>query len=257
MLATERQERIRKLLDKNGAVTTGELTECFGVSIETVRRDLLAMERGGILRRVHGGAVPAGGVVPFRELSSRMQDNVPQKQQLCRMAAAFVEDGDTIAVDAGSTAVVFAQTLKECKSRLTVVTHSLDVFELLRGYEAFQVILCGGTYWPRENMLSGPLTVNMLEALHVSKAFLFPTAVSLRQGICNHMPECYSVFRAMKQAADQCFILADSSKFERSDLLKQDDMLPDYIYVTDSGLPERMKKLYEENNLTIITEEKT
>ena len=61
----------------------------------------------------------------------------------------------------------------------------------------------------------------------------------------------------MKQAADQCFILADSSKFERSDLLKQDDMLPDYIYVTDSGLPERMKKLYEENNLTIITEEKT
>ena len=62
------------------------------------------------------------------------------------------------------------------------------------------------------------------------------------------------MFRALKQSADQCYILADSSKFERSDLLKQDDMLPDYIYITDPGLPERMKKLYEENQLNIITE---
>lgn len=254
MLAKERQDRIRALLNEKGSITTSELMELFCVSIETVRRDLLTMEQSGVLQRVHGGAVSSGGVVPFRELHSRMQDNVPQKQQLCRVAASFVEEGDTIAIDAGSTAVVFAQELKARANRVTVVTYSLDVFELLRGHREFQVILCGGTYMPQENILSGPLALNMLSMLHVSKAFLFPTAVSLHHGICNHIPECYAIFRAMKQAADQCFILADSSKFERTDLLKQDDMLPDYIYITDPALPDRMKKLYEENHLTILTE---
>ena len=62
------------------------------------------------------------------------------------------------------------------------------------------------------------------------------------------------MFRALKMAADQCYILADSSKFERSDLLKQDDMLPGYVYITDPELPEGMKKMYEENGITILTE---
>ena len=254
MLAKERQEQIQILLKSNGAVTTSELMERFEVSIETVRRDLLVMERSGFLQRVHGGAVSLGGMTPFRELKNRMQDHVPQKRQLCRTAAAFVEEGESIAVDAGSTAVIFAEALKERFFRLTVLTYSLDVFELLKEYRDFRVILCGGVYLPEENALVGPLAEQMLGMLRVNKAFLFPTAVSVQHGICNHMQACYGMFRALKQSADQCYILADSSKFERSDLLKQDDMLPSYLYITDPELPEGMKKMYEENGMTILTE---
>ena len=254
MFAKERQEMIRQCLNSRGAVTTSELVDRFGVSIETVRRDLLQMERNGILQRVHGGAVLPGGMTPFRELKSRMQENVPRKQALCETAAAFIHPGDTIAVDAGSTAVVFAEVLKERFSDLTVVTYSLDVFELLRNYKAFQVILCGGSYMAQENLLCGPLAETMMSMLHVSKAFLFPTAISLQYGICNHIPQCYTMFGALKRSADQCFILADSSKFERSDLLKQDDTTSGYYYITDPDLPEGIRNMYQENHITIITE---
>ena len=257
MLAKERQELIQNLLRSNGAVTTSELMERFNVSVETVRRDLLVMERAGSLQRVHGGAVPPGGMTPFRELKSRMQDHVPQKRQLCRAAAALVKEGESIAVDAGSTAVIFAEALKERFSRLTVVTYSLDVFDLLKDHREFQVILCGGVCMPEENILIGPLAEKMMGLLHVSKAFLFPTAVSVQHGICNHIQACFAMFRALTAAADQCYILADSSKFERSDLLKQDDMLPGYVYITDPELPEGMKKMYEENGITILTEVET
>ena len=254
MFAKERQAKIASLLKETGAVTTAELMERFDVSIETVRRDLLVMDKSGALQRVHGGAVSAGGMMPFRDLQSRMQDNVAQKQELCRTAAAFVEEGDTIAIDTGSTAVLLAEALKERLTRLTVVTYSLDVFQLLRGYKNFEIILCGGTYYPEENFLAGPLAVNMLSGIHVQKAFLFPTAVSLQAGICNRIPECYAMVQALRQSADQCYVLADSSKFERSDLLKQDDMLPGYIYITDSDLPAGLKTMYMENQLTVITE---
>ena len=254
MLAKERQEQIQNLLKANGAVTTSDLMERFGVSVETVRRDLLNMERAGSLQRVHGGAVPPGGVTPFRELKSRMQDHVPQKRQLCRTSVSFVEEGDSIAVDAGSTAVIFAEALKERFTRLTVVTYSLDVFDLLKDHRDFQVILCGGVCIPEENMLVGPLAEKMMGMLRVSKAFLFPTAVSVQHGICNHIQACFSMVRALTASADQCYILADSSKFERSDLLKQSDMLPGYIYITDPELPEGMKKMYEENGITVLTE---
>jgi len=161
MLAEERQNQILKILKENGAVTTSVLMKTFDVSIETIRRDLLEMEQRQIVRRVHGGAIlPENDMIPFSTLSQRSHERIDKKIELSRTAAKFVSEGDFIGIDEGSTAIYFAQMLKECFSRLTIVTHALNVFEVLRGYKNFDVILCGGHFMPRENAFYGPLTIN-------------------------------------------------------------------------------------------------
>lgn len=251
MFAKERQDKIYDLVQKNGAVTTGFLVERFHVSIETIRRDLLTMEQEGKLSRVHGGAVAKGDMKPFMELPKRNQEHYEQKQNLSVKAMEFLSEGDIIGIDAGSTAILFAQALKEKFSRLIIVTHSLDVFHLLCNHEDFSVILCGGDYLKDENAFYGQLTLDMLNNLHIQKCFVFPSAVSLEYGICDYQKELYPIQKQLIKSSDRIFVLADSSKFEKKALLKVDDMKNDYIYITDHGISKELLKIYKENNIKI------
>lgn len=252
MLAKERQSKIEKMLQKDGAVTTSSLVALFDVSVETIRRDFLAMEKNGLLTRVHGGAVANGEMMPFHDLAHRNLESSDQKKELSRIAAEFVSEGDYIAVDAGSTAIAFAEALKARFTRLTVVTYSSDVFEILRNHKEISVILCGGHYMREENSFFGNLTLEMLDKLHVQKAFVFPSAISLEFGICDYQQDFYLLQKKLLAVSDSIFILADSSKYEKKALLKLDDMRPEYTYVTDSRLSGELKNIYEENNLKIF-----
>ncbi|MBR4117144.1 MAG: DeoR/GlpR transcriptional regulator [Clostridia bacterium] len=253
MFAKERQDLIYEMILKNNAVTVSKLVEKFAVSIETVRRDLLEMERQGLLTRVHGGAVAKTGMSGFSVLSQRNSEHGEQKKALSLKACEFINDGEIIAVDAGSTATFFAEALKEKFTKLTVITHSLDVFNILNSYKDFSVILCGGHYIREENTFYGSLTVNMFSSLYAQKAFIFTSAVSLEHGICDFRQEFYDVQKVLLGCADEIFILADSSKFEKKALLKLTDMKNDYIYITDSDLPNELKELYKENGIKIYT----
>ena len=254
LFAKERHTKILEILRETGSVTTAQLVAAFSVSIETIRRDLLILEEGNLLQRVHGGAVAISDMIAFRELPQRKQENIAQKQELCRTAMDFIKNGDTIGVDSGSTAVLFAEALKERFTDLTVITYSLDVFQILNQYKNFRVILCGGDYYPTENCFVGVLAFNMLNSLRVQKVFLFPTAVSLQHGIFDHESEVLIMQQTLRRNASQVFILADSSKFEHTDLLKQEDMLSSYVYITDSALPVKLKAMYLENQIQIVTE---
>lgn len=251
MLAKERQNLICELLRKNGAVTTAGLMERFAVSIETIRRDLLVLERSGQLSRVHGGAVASSDMQPYPELPQRNLSYSAQKRALSFAAAEFISDGDIIAVDSGSTAKVFAQVLKESFKELTVVTFSRDVFELL--CDRFTVILCSGHYMKDERTFYGPLTLDTLSKLHVQKAFLCPSAVSLEYGICDYQEPLYLLQKQLLKCGEEILVLADSRKFEKKALYRIDAMRSEYRYVTDGELPEELKKLYAENGIHIYT----
>lgn len=252
MFANERQNKICDILKEGGAVTTSELVKEFGVSAETVRRDLLELESSGKLQRVHGGAVKISKMREFHNRSKRNNENSGEKRALGKAAAEFVSPGDTIAVDIGSTAVGFAESIKPIPN-LTVVTHSGDVFEILKNNHNTKVILIGGEFSAEENSFYGPLTLQTYQKLHVNKSFILPSAVSLNFGICDFLSEYYILQKTLIKICDRTFILADSSKYEKKALYKLDDMKAEYTYITDSALPENLKKLYSENGLNVIT----
>lgn len=255
MLASQRQDQIHKLIKTQGAVTVASLVEHFGVSVETIRRDLLTMEKAGLLRRVHGGAVAITEMMPFHPLEHRAHAQNAQKEALARTAASLVQDGDYIAIGTGSTPMYLAQELKAKKHNLTVVTYSLDVFEILRDAPDFRLILVGGQFYPEENTFHGQLTLDTLEHLHVQKAFVFPFSISLEHGIGGYHETLCSLQKKLLQRCDQAYILADSSKFEHTALFKVAPMRPEYIYVTDPELPEALQQLYTENGIAVITRE--
>jgi DeoR/GlpR family transcriptional regulator of sugar metabolism len=133
------------------------------------------------------------------------------------------------------------------------VTNSLDVLEILRVNEGIDVVLCGGRFMRSENAFFGPLTLESIRQFNVPKWFLFPATVSLERGVCSNLEEYCTIHRQMEASADQAYVLAGRSKFEQKALLKMYDMNPNHIYVTDSGLPEELKKLYAGNGMTIVT----
>ena len=247
VLVENRQKLISELLTQRDTVTTAELVQYFSVSAETVRRDLLEMEEQNLLRRVHGGAVRISEMKPFSHLEHRSHQNVEKKRALAFAAAEFVREDDFIGIDMGSTAIYFAQALCSRCSRLTVVTHALDVFEILRTQKNFNIILLGGHYMMRENSFYGALAIDMLDRLHLEKAFIFPSAVSLDAGITDHQQDFYQVQRKMKEISDQVYVLADSTKFGKKALLKLDDMRVEYTYITDSALDDAQYQMLKED----------
>ncbi len=251
MFADERQGIIYKHIKKYGAVTTASLMDEFQVSIETIRRDLLVMEKRGVLKRVHGGAVEISGMKHFFDLEDRNKEFIKEKRELSINAAAFVEENDIIFIDSGSTAIHFSEVLKERFSKLTIITHSLDVFNSLCDYKDFEVILCGGHFDKKEKAFYGSLVLDTLSKIHVQKAFISPSAVSIKYGICDYQEEFYQVQKKMLQCMNDVYVLADSDKFEKKALLKLDDMKKEYHYITDSNLSDELERLYKENEIQI------
>lgn len=251
MFANERHGIISKMIKTDGAVTTSELVSFFKVSIETIRRDLLYMEQQGLLKRVHGGAVSAGEMKSFLTLEKRNEENNAFKRELAKAAANLISEGEIIGIDSGSTTVFFAQELAKKFSKLTVITHSLDIFNILHRHKDFSVILCGGYFNAEENSFYGNLVTDALSSLRADKVFVCPSALSLKSGICDFQPDLYEVQRKLLSIGNKVYILADSSKFEKTALLKMDDMKSEFTYVTDSNLPKNLLKLYKENNITI------
>ena len=253
MLAKERHNRIYNILKTKRSVSTLELATLLAVSTETIRRDLLDLESKGLLQRVYGGAVLAGEVISYHDLPHRMEISKEAKAELSETAAMLVNDGDIIAIDAGSTAVHFAEALKKRDLMLTVATYSLTVANILSSSEKINLMICGGLLSKRENNFYGQLAIDTLQKLHVQKSFLCPSAISLQNGISDFEHEFYPIQKQLMACGDNIYFLLSSDKFERHGLLKLCDLEPGYHYISDSGLDEAYIKLYREKNIHIIT----
>ena len=253
MLANERKERILEILRTKGAATTVSISRMLNVSVETVRKDLLVLEHSGELLRVHGGAVLPSKSRVYENLDKRQLEHADEKRELAETAAAFVSEGDVISIDSGSTAVAFAEALVKHFSKLTVITHSADVFEIISRQSDFELILCGGNYLKSENAFYGVFASRALSDLHAQKAFVFPSAISLKRGITDYQPQLIEMQKLLFTNASKVFVLADSSKFEKSALYKLSDTLEKYVYISDSSMSAELKCLYRNSDIRIVT----
>ncbi len=256
MFADKRQKIIHEIIKSDGAVTIARLVSEFQVSTETVRRDLLAMERAGLLKRVHGGAVSNGEIMPRMSLEERNRNFSEEKVQIAKAAADLVEEGDVIGIDAGSTAIPFAREIARRFSSLTVVTYSRDVFDALSENKGITVILTGGEYNSDERYFEGHLVLGALDTLYMNKVFIIPMAVSLEYGISGFSKDLCALSKKLIERSGEVIILADSSKFEKCALYKRSETKREYAYVTDGELSEEIKSLYAENGIEIIMGER-
>lgn len=252
MFANERYAIILDRIQKNGAVTVSELTELLKISTETVRRDLLYLEKQKKLQRVHGGAVVLNAMKKFPDLSERLQENRDKKQQISLTAMQFIKDGDIIIIDSGSTSKEFASVLKNRFHNLTIITHSPHVFEELKGAEGYKLILIGGEYMPKEDAFYGTLVLESIGKLHATTCFLFPSAVSLKYGVADFVPELVAVQKSYMNISNNVVIMADSSKYEKTALIKLCDTNSRPVFITSNDLDEGIYELYKSHEIQIF-----
>ncbi len=253
MLVQQRHEFILNELAKKGSVTVADVSTALSVSAETIRRDLILLETHGKLRRVFGGAVPTELPKHFESLQERFDRNTDLKYELSRYAANLIDEGDTVAIDSGSTAKIFAEVLAERFKSLTIITYSNTVFNILK--DKFKVILIGGEYIASDDFFGGHIAENTLSQFRFNKAVVFPVAISLENGVETYTAATMGLQKVMLRKADRTLVLADSDKFGAYAPMKSFSLCDEHIYVTDSKINPETVKAFEENGFMLVTGE--
>lgn len=236
-LMLERRAQIGALVRQRGSVRVQELAERFQVSPVTIRTDLVQLEKEGVLIRDRGGAVtntPASALVAFDQRTTLHQDT---KRRIGQAAAALVQPGDSILMDAGTTVVEMARHLAPL-SPLTVVTNALNVALELRAARDARVLLLGGTLSYATFGTLGPQLEQSLGDLVVQKLFLAAESVDAAAGVTDSTPEIAHAKRAMARAARQVILVADSSKWGKIGFIRVLPLEQIHTVVSDRGLPE-------------------
>jgi DeoR/GlpR family transcriptional regulator of sugar metabolism len=207
----ERRRQILLELTLKPHVRTTELAARFGVSGETVRRDVEALSQAGHLRRAYGGAsAPHPG--SRRDLDQRRRERVAEREMIGRAAVSVVAEGETLMIDAGSTTIQFARFLAFSEKRVTVVTNSLEVAMTLGHGRGARVVLAPGDFVPEEGAVIGPQTLEFLESRHVDRCFLGAAGLS-EAGVTESVEGFDAIKRRMLRQSRSRHFLIDASKF--------------------------------------------
>ncbi|MEA5134700.1 MAG: DeoR/GlpR family DNA-binding transcription regulator [Candidatus Fimivivens sp.] len=208
----ERRSLIIEKIKQERMVKVAELIAQFGVSIETVRRDLEYLEKQGILKRVYGGAVIAGLYGEEPTYSHREVINFEEKKAIGIKASQFIDDGDTVFIDVGTTTREVAKNLLG-KQNLTVITNATLIAHELIKNESCRVILLGGELRKGELSVAGFLTDKCIEYFNANKLIIGVGGITLSHGITDYNIEEANTRRMMIKRADKIIAVADYSKF--------------------------------------------
>lgn len=235
---------------QRGRVSVDELAQLHGVSPETIRRDLVALDRARLLRRFHGGAaaLSADQEGPF---SLRMSDHVAEKRRIARRAAKLFQPGDSLFIDTGSTTLAFADELARIPG-LTVITNCERIAQAVSRASGSGVVLIGGAYRPEARECLGPLAIDQIRRLHVQHCVLTIAGLHSQSGAMDFDIAEAEVARAMIEGADRLTILADSSKFERRALIDVCDLAAIDRLVSDSAPPSALATACRANSVEVI-----
>lgn len=251
MLGRERQNLILNMLSASKTVRITELTEKFGVSVATIRRDLDELESEGLIRRVYGGAVLADKK-PYELpiFNTRVARNSAEKSMIGLAAAKLVAEGDTIVLDIGTTTLEVARHIGDVP-HLTVLTNSLPVLNELVS-TGVNVYALGGRLRSHELAIGGSMAEETLSSFFVDKAFIGAGGVTLENGITDYSPDSAQLCAAIMKRAHEIILVTDSSKFGKNVFCTVGSLDNISTIVTDSGIPHEYVKIFAKMGIRLI-----
>jgi len=234
-VGVKRRQEILRRVQQSGYVSARELAEEYGVDTSTLRRDLDALARLGLVVRNHGGAsLPAEPPAPT---DADVAERLPQKRAVGQAVARLVGDGQSVALDGGPAALEVARALRSCRGT-TVVTNDLRVATEVAAQDDVRLIVLGGEVLPDRSTLVGDRTVDLVTGYHLDYAIVAADAVGPR-GVSVSDTFGAPLKQAMVRAATTVVVVADSSAFDRSALVRVAGLEDVDLVVTDDGLSEQ------------------
>lgn len=253
MYAEERQQSIAELITTRGRVSVADLSTSYGVTTETVRRDLAVLDRAGIVRRVHGGAVPASALtIAEPGVGEREYTRAEQKDAIAAAAVDYLPpSGGSAVFDAGTTTGRLAALLGNA-SELTLITNSIPIAARVAPLGGVNLRMLGGRVRGTTQAAVGEEALSALEWLRVDVAFIGTNALSVGHGLSTPDSDEAAVKRAMVRTANHVVVLADSSKIGREHVVSFARLDSIDVLVTDPDVDDNDHKSLTDNGIEVV-----
>lgn len=248
LFAEERKDKIKEYINNKNKATVNELSDYFKVSIATIRNDLKDLEMLGVLTRTHGGAIKKAKSSQELMLELR-NDNIIAKKNIANKALNFIDDGDTLILDSGTTIHELAKLLGS-KKDLTIITNDMTCATIVEPY-GFNIVMLGGIVDNNFHWTIGEYTCKMLKDFSADKLFLSAGGFSVDKGISIGTLYLAHIKELMIKCSAQTILLADRSKFEKYRLIKFADFSDIDIFITDF-FDKNIKNIVEDNGGEVI-----
>ena len=252
MLGIERRSEILRLVRRDGSVKVGELSALFEVTEETIRRDITKLDQEGQVKKTYGGAVLLDSLSEDVSYVDRERSNIMEKRRIAQLAQQFIDHGDTIFIDASTTALEMAKAIDR-KKEVTIITNSVLAINQLTHYENIHVIGIGGTLNPKNLSMEGPVAIQCIDYYNADKLFFSVKGITKEKGLMDSKEVSVEIKKHMMENSKQVFLLADTTKFGQSALFGYLPMHHVDALITDYEMDKSWKAYFEKNEVEIIS----
>jgi DeoR/GlpR family transcriptional regulator of sugar metabolism len=249
-----RQTQILELIERDERISISDIREAFGVSEMTVRRDLALLEERGYVTRIHGGVVARKKLFFDSSFSQRRREHEEEKKIIARTAVSFVEPGENIILDTGTTTLYIAEELVRLDMVATVATTSLAVASTLFN-SSIDVLIFGGFLRREIPDLFGPLTERNLKEFHAHKLFMGCDGLTPEEGFFTSDLHISKIEESLVGRADRVIVVTDSSKFGRKSFVRIAETDAVHTIITDSGIQARFLRDFEKRGVEVLVAE--
>lgn len=245
----KRQLTIIEIVNKEKKVEVTKLAELLNVSQVTIRKDLETLESKGLLKRQHGYAVN----ISSDNLANRLTFNYEQKKKIAQYASSFVEDGETIIIESGSTCALLAKELASSSKRITIITNSLFIANFIKDADNIRIIVLAGEYQKQSEVVIGPMVRESVQKFYVDKLFVGTDGFKENIGFTNGDYYRAEAVRDMSKSAREVIILTTSEKFSTQGLVQELSVEDVSTVITDVNIPSSKKSFLEKFNIKVHT----
>lgn len=251
LLSESRRRRILDWIQEEGSARVRDLATAFQVSEATIRQDLERLEQEGQITREHGGAFLNSVPTQVGTMTLHHQENMEEKRRIGALAAALVADGETIILDAGTTTTEIALRLTG-KRNLTVITNALNIAMILGAVPGNAVHMPGGQFKAPTLSLSGDKSVEYFREIFAGKLFLATAGVALDAGLTYPSFADLQLKQAMIKAASHVYLVADSTKINKSSFTRLGSLDVIHSFVTDTGISDADAEAFRARGIEML-----
>ncbi len=251
LLAEPRRRKILEWVQEEGSARVRDLSAAFDVSEPTIRQDLERLENEGFITREHGGAFLNSVPAQVGTMTLHHQDNMEKKRKIGALAASLVSDGETLILDAGTTTTEVAMRLVD-RHGLTIITNALNIAIILGAVPGFAVHMPGGQFKAPTLSLSGDKSVEYFRNIFAGKLFLATAGVALETGLTYPSFADLQLKEAMIMAAAHVYLVADSTKINKSSFTRLASLEVIQSFITDDGISNSDAKEFERRGIEVL-----
>ena len=251
MLAIERRNAILSKLTLEGKVIVADLSRDFGVTEETIRRDLEKLDKDGLAKKTHGGAVSTQTTNIDLPYSVRKRANVDRKQRIAQKIGEMIHDGDYIMLDASSTAIFVTKYIKSRKN-ITLITNSVEILLELADKEGWNILSTGGALKEGALAMVGASAEKMIRGFHVDLAVCSSKGFDMSMGVTDSNEKDSQIKQAIFAAADRKILAVDSTKFDRIAFARVCDVDEIDTVVTDEKPADRWIEYLKNKDVELV-----